>query len=139
MRIRSVHTSFSQEIECYVLNIITEIPLIHIDTNNFQIPSNIRLADPHFHVSNEIDMLTGAEMFWQLICIGQTQRHKNQPTFQKTQLGWIVGGKVPGKIGAKSRLCGLSINEQINQSLVKFWEMDQIINESEPFLQDFQS
>jgi len=66
------------------------------------------------------------------MCIGQIQGHKNQPTFQKTQLGWIVGGKVSGKIFAKSRLCGLSINEQINQNLAKFWEMDQIITKA-PF------
>jgi len=62
-------------------------------------------------------------VFWQLICIGQIRKHKNQPTFQKTQLGWVIGGKLPAEIFAKSRLCGVSLNEQINQNLAKFWEM----------------
>lgn len=39
IRIRSIHTSFSQRVECYVLNSITEnLSQIHINTSNFQIP-----------------------------------------------------------------------------------------------------
>lgn len=64
VRIKSKHTSFSQEIECYVLKEITEKLLrAHININKLQIPSNIRLADPQFYVPNEVDMLIGAEVF----------------------------------------------------------------------------
>ncbi|XP_029673850.1 uncharacterized protein LOC115241992 [Formica exsecta] len=99
VRIKSRHMSFSQEVECYILNAITEnLPRTRININDFKIPNNIRLADPHFHKPNEIDMLMGVELFWQLLCVGQIQKHKNQPIFQKTQLGWIVSGKAHERV-----------------------------------------
>lgn len=80
VRIKSVHTSFSRSIECHVINSITEnLPPMHININNFKIPNNIRLADPQFYTPAAIDMLIGAEIFWQLLCVGQIRVHKNLP------------------------------------------------------------
>ncbi|KMQ89917.1 pao retrotransposon peptidase [Lasius niger] len=59
---------------------------VFLKINDLKIPNNIRLADPQFHVPAEIDMLIGAEIFWQLLCIGQVYLHKDQPMLQKTQL-----------------------------------------------------
>jgi len=65
VRISSVHTSFLQDVECHILDIITEnLPQTCINIGHFKIPNNIRLADPQFHVPNKIDMLIGAEVFW---------------------------------------------------------------------------
>ncbi|XP_018361401.1 PREDICTED: uncharacterized protein LOC108760105 [Trachymyrmex cornetzi] len=129
VKFKSVHTSFSRNIECHVLNSITgKLPPVRVNLNNFKIPSNIRLADPYFHIPGSIDMLIGAEMFWQLLCVGQIRIHQNLPTLQKTQLGWIVGDKTynDGPIG--SEVCTLSTNQQINQAVNKFWEMEFITN-----------
>ncbi|XP_071640886.1 uncharacterized protein [Temnothorax longispinosus] len=133
IRIKSMHTSYSQNIECYVLNTITEnLPQIQVNTDKFKIPSNIRLADPHFHIPGEINILIGAEIFWQLMCVGQIHSHKNQPTLQKTQLGWIVGGKTCTYGPAEAKVCNLSTNQQINETLAKFWNMEHIPEET-PF------
>jgi len=71
VQISSVHTSFSQHVECHILDIITENLLqTYVNINHFKVPNNIRLADPQFHVPNRIDMLIGAEVFWHLICVG---------------------------------------------------------------------
>lgn len=65
VQIRSMHTVFSQNIECYVLNTITEnLPQTYININKFKISSNIRLADPKFHIPSKVDLLIGAQLFW---------------------------------------------------------------------------
>ncbi|NEV48973.1 DUF1759 domain-containing protein, partial [Wolbachia pipientis] len=130
VRIKSFHTSFTQTIECHILNNITEnLPPAHINVSNFKIPNNIRLADPQFHVPGSIDILIGAEIFWQLLCIGQIRVNKSLPILQKTQLGWIIGGKTYNDGPVRAEVCTLSINQQINQAVNKLWEMELINNE----------
>jgi len=48
---------------------------------------------------------------------------------QKTQLGWIVASRTYNNVPAKSRTCTLSINQQICQTLNKFWDMEHIADE----------
>jgi len=38
------------------------------------------LADPKYYIPKEVDLLTGAEKFWDLICVGQIKLGKNKPT-----------------------------------------------------------
>ncbi|KYM97734.1 hypothetical protein ALC62_11575 [Cyphomyrmex costatus] len=70
------------------------LPPISINVNSFQIPSNIKLADPAFHTPGKIDLILGSEVFWRLLCIGQIQLGKSKPIFQKTKLGCIRHGKI---------------------------------------------
>jgi len=108
-------------IECY-----QNIPQTCIDIHNFRIPLNIRLADHQFHVPNTIDMLTDAEIFWRLMCVGQIHENKNQPTLQKAKLSWIIGGRVYNHQPVRAGVCTLSINQQISETLAKFWDMENI-------------
>jgi len=65
VQINSLHTSFSQNVDCHILDIITEnLPQAYVNINHFKIPNNVRLTDPQFHVPNKVDMLIGAEVFW---------------------------------------------------------------------------
>ncbi|XP_011067910.1 PREDICTED: uncharacterized protein LOC105154245 [Acromyrmex echinatior] len=64
-----------------------------IPMQSVSIPKHIKLADPNFNVSANVNMLIGAESFWRLICAGQIKQAKNQPTLQKTHFGWIISGK----------------------------------------------
>jgi len=116
LKIKSMHNTFSQYISCYVLHKITRVPQVFINMDNFKIPSNIRLADPHFQVPADVDILLGAETFWQLLCIGQICTHKNLPTLQKTQLGWIIGGRICNLKPSYYQICNLSVNNELNES-----------------------
>lgn len=65
------------------------------DKGNLKILDNIQLADPEFHVAMGVDMIIGADLFWELLCIGQIKPSgTNQPYYQKTQLRWKVAGRV---------------------------------------------
>lgn len=66
------------------------------NNHNIQIPENIQLADPNFFLSNEIDLLLGADIFWELLDKGLI-RLPNGPYLQNTKLGWIISGSVQSK------------------------------------------
>lgn len=67
--------------------ITKKLPQEFIHPSQFKMPSNVKLADPNFNVPSDIDLLIGAEVFWQLICIGQIEECKDHPTLQKTKFG----------------------------------------------------
>lgn len=62
-------------------------PCEQINKTLLKIPLNIRLADHDFNVPGEIDMLTGAEIFFKLLCVGQLSVANDNVTLQKTHLG----------------------------------------------------
>ncbi|XP_037957528.1 uncharacterized protein LOC119687322 [Teleopsis dalmanni] len=64
-----------------------------LDIRSWQLPSKINLADEHFHNSQSIDMLIGADCFFEMLRSGQLRLGRNLPMLQETVLGWIVSGR----------------------------------------------
>src|SRR5437588_10927641 len=94
---------------------------------NVKMPHNINLADPEFHKSQKVDMLIGAEIYFDLICIGQIKSTKDCPTLQKTQLGWIVSGKTYGNYQGFFTICNLNTTNDILYNQIKmFWELEEV-------------
>lgn len=122
--------SFLTEMQCIVLPKITQnVPLIKVHTCKLTIPKNIRLADPRFHTPQPIDLLIGAERFWDLLCVGQISLGKNQPTLQKTLLGWIVAGRFRGiKSDVNSTTCNLSSITDLDVAVSKFWQVENYLD-----------
>ncbi|KAL7726326.1 hypothetical protein ACLKA6_010232 [Drosophila palustris] len=79
-------TSFS----AVIARTITDYqPHFNLNIDEWNIPKNIKLADPLFNESQRIDLLLGAGLFFDLICVGQIRIADNLPSLQKTRLGWI--------------------------------------------------
>ncbi|KAJ8944266.1 hypothetical protein NQ318_009643 [Aromia moschata] len=74
--------------------ITQNIPTISFDLSKLDIPSDITLADPDFSKSAPIDVLLGAEIFFDILCVGQIKLGLNKPILQKSHVGWIVSGPV---------------------------------------------
>ena len=92
VELRSRHTSFRAEVTCLVIDHITmNILNIPLRREGISVPSNMPIADPQFDKCRRVDMLIGASLFWQLLCIGQ-HRAAKALLWQKTQLGWVLGG-----------------------------------------------
>lgn len=73
----------SMDIECVVLPRITQnLPFVKLCVTNLDIPKDINLADQHFNILNKIDMLIGAERFWELIGTGQVKLGKNKRCYK---------------------------------------------------------
>jgi len=70
-------------------------------------------------------MLIGAEIFWQLVCVGQIRQCKAHPTLQKIKLGWVLSGRSYGPPGRKvTAACHLTAVKQLNKSISRFWEIE---------------
>lgn len=134
LTIFSNNSNFSCTIACLVTPIITSnIPLNSFKVRKINIPSSISLADPNFDVSQEIDLLLGASLFWDLLVEGKIQLDINL-SLQNTQFGYIVTGCVPVDLN-NSVLCNL-IKTHIpeDDQLKKFWELEEVECSSSTFL-----
>ncbi|XP_018371763.1 PREDICTED: uncharacterized protein LOC108766767 [Trachymyrmex cornetzi] len=99
--IKSKVQQYSQSLKCTVVDQITsKIPESRIDISRLKLPDSIsisQLADPTFNVPQEIDLLLGATVFWNVLQKGRIQLNNEQPVFQNTKLGWILGGSFTAK------------------------------------------
>lgn len=107
---------------------VTErLPAQSINKTDLQIPCNVKLADPDFHLSNEIDLLLGVDSFWELMCIGHIKTSPGHPIIQKTRLGWILAGSFTGNPSTRVNSFHLSItNEELSNQLSRFWRIEEI-------------
>lgn len=125
VRIKSIQNNFTKELTCLVIANITDIlPSRPFDPTCLNIPSHVRLADPSFHKPSQIDLLIGADTFWEVMCKGTIYLGAGKPVVQKTRLGWIVSGSLGDSNTDRKSICNLSRN--IDTHLLKFWEIEEI-------------
>lgn len=121
--IQSLHNSFKVQTSFLVLDKITgSIPSVSFNISAVHIPENITLADPDFNKSDQVDILLGAGIFFDLLCIGQIKTNKNQPILQKSRLGWIISGPL-NNFANQNQISCLSLsqtNTNIDSLLEKF-------------------
>ncbi|KAH9644279.1 hypothetical protein HF086_003778 [Spodoptera exigua] len=127
--IKSMHNNFSVEINCMILPRITNmLPSVKVNVDKLNIPGDILvdLADSRFYEPSEVDILIGADLFWELVTSQQVKLGKGLPTLQSSKLGWLVTGPVDilciPKIEAK---CNLA--RGVSDQLEKFWKVEEVI------------
>lgn len=70
--IQSRINGYQAKIDCLVIQKITQsLPANQLDLDELQIPDGITLADSEFDQPSAIDLLIGAEIFFELLCIGK--------------------------------------------------------------------
>ncbi|XP_017461913.1 PREDICTED: uncharacterized protein LOC108355259, partial [Rhagoletis zephyria] len=85
INLRSQTSEYSTCIMALVAPSITDNqPNVTLNIASWDIPSNIRLADPDFYKSQRIDMLIGSSLFYELLCVGQIKLAPGLPLLQKT-------------------------------------------------------
>lgn len=124
VNIRSKFCNYGAKIRCFVLeNIAGDIPTNKLKIPMLNIPANIKLADEEFHEPKEIDILIGAELFWDLLCIGQI-KEPNGVIYQKTKLGWILSGAFQIPEVENKKVCLFS--RELHDSMQRFWELEEV-------------
>lgn len=124
--IKSRTDAFTLNINCLIIPKVTEpLPTEVIKRKILNLPKDIILADPTFDQPSHIDMLIGAEYFYQLLCSGQIKLNSSATILQETRFGWIVTGKiyVPGP--TVDNLCHLS-RSTLEETVQRFWETEEI-------------
>lgn len=112
------------DIHCFILpKITTLIPSNFINTNSLHMPDDIHLADPSFFMPSVIDILVGAETFWNVLGSKSISLGKNQPKLYETKLGWLVSGYVQ-QSQQNVAICNLLHDERSH--LERFWQLDSV-------------
>ncbi|XP_058816996.1 uncharacterized protein LOC131680291 [Topomyia yanbarensis] len=102
------------------------LPSQHIDVSRWRIPRNLPLADPQFNVSQGLDIIIGAELFFNLLDNQQLLLAAGYPILQQTVLGYIVCGKVSEPVSEPtvtqcSHVCA---EDPLDSQLERFWEIE---------------
>lgn len=115
---------------CLVLSRITaQLPTLSACVN-LNIPQNIQLADKDFYLGTNIDLLIGADKFWDLLNDGLI-RLKNGPYLQNTKLGWIISGSLH-KHNTNGSINHVQCNyvQTLDTQLKQFFELEEIQTKS---------
>lgn len=126
VEIHSNYESYSTKGEFLVLNrICGNLPNEYIDRKALQIPRNIHLADPGFHVSAAVDVLLGAEIVIDLMRVGKIHLIGHSAKVIKTALGWIVGGRIGTEPQTqKKRQCMITL-DALDKTMSRFWDIQE--------------
>ncbi|XP_055590023.1 uncharacterized protein LOC129742186 [Uranotaenia lowii] len=141
-KVRSkVHTKVESRIANYsvclellvVPKITGNLPLTKIETAALSLPNDLQLADPEFDVPGKINMLLGAEVFFDMLKSGRMHIPRCSAVLQETQFGWVLSGSVP--IEAKSvvhSFCTTVTEENLDRLVNRFWEIESFENDNFP-------
>ncbi|XP_073841408.1 uncharacterized protein [Musca autumnalis] len=127
----SNNSEFSTDLEAFVLPaIIPAQPNHDLDISKWQIPQNIKLADPNFNTQGKVDILLGAEFYFSLMQPGTIKLSGNQPIIQNTALGWIVGGLIEQTstdVTPAALTCAIFDSEtSLEQAIEKLWKLEEV-------------
>lgn len=127
LQLHSQYNRFKSALSCIViLKITSDSVNSSFDVISIPVPKNLVLADLFYGQAKEIDMLIGADLFWNLLCIGQIRLRSQYPLLQKTHLGWIFAdgfNKSTANAHSATRV-HLATNKQLHDQIRKFWELE---------------
>ncbi|GFR22722.1 DUF1758 domain-containing protein [Trichonephila clavata] len=121
--------SYKRVVDFHVVPKITNmIPVNSFDISHIVFPSNVHLADPAFNISNSIDALLSADIFFDILKDGKYKLDNGNLILQNTEFGYIISGNT-SRFSSGSLHCGLITKdfETLNDTLKSFWEIEEIV------------
>nr|CAI5839870.1 unnamed protein product [Callosobruchus analis] len=126
IKIRSAINNVEANLSCLIVpNITDNLPGHTIDISGWEFPPDIRLANPSFQVSKKVDLLIGADLFWNVLCEGKINLGKNKPMLINTVFGYVVSGAINIPNNTTVRC-----NFVVNDDLQRFWAIEEIPTET---------
>lgn len=132
----SIHSSVNRkvtfDISCCVLNKITNnVPQFILKKSTIRIPKNIELADPHFNIPGQVDILLGADVYYSIVFGSPERINENLLFLLNTHLGYIISGPVPISSvdfsGNTNKSCfHIQNSNSIDQLIENFWTIEHI-------------
>ncbi|GFW18304.1 uncharacterized protein TNCV_4008431 [Trichonephila clavipes] len=110
-----------------VPNIANLTPSKRLNISNLNIPRQVKLADPSFHIPQKIDVLLGAELFFSFLNNDKIKIAENL-FLQSSVFGYLVSGVVSdNNFYNTPKNCFLTKNLDIlDKTLKRFWEIEDV-------------
>ena len=120
-------SDWNTTVHCAVLPTITSnLPATSVDISSWNIPKDLQLADQCFNQPAAIDLLLGADIFFDILC-NDRQTRTGYPTLQKTELGWIISGKIPGHVSKAPKISlFVRSDNNLDKQLQRFWDIESL-------------
>ncbi|XP_058827620.1 uncharacterized protein LOC131687546 [Topomyia yanbarensis] len=123
-RLPSIST-FTETMQFHVLPKITRtLPIRPIQVDISLFPSDLVLADPSYGKPGSIDMIIGAECYYDLLTAGRKKLPEDGPTLQDTVFGWVISGKVPEDPNIPRTSSYVTSTADLQELLARFWELE---------------
>ncbi|XP_052746947.1 uncharacterized protein LOC128199817 [Bicyclus anynana] len=127
LQLGSINKDFNIQLTCYVMKQLTgQIPKIPINIQQLQIPTDIQLADPTFDQPAPIEVLIGADIFWDILGCEQHSFGPNNPKLRSSKFGrleqWFLANEIndtDDKSGVKRRAILLSSLAETTFKLIR--------------------
>ncbi|GFX42273.1 integrase catalytic domain-containing protein [Trichonephila clavipes] len=117
--------AFESELMLLVVNKITDLIPNKVTNVDVNVSEFVPLADDKFNIPDRIDMLLGAEIFYELLKPGKFYCDNSHLVLQNTVFGYVVSGSVDHTQVTENRIhCGLIVDDDLNKTLKKFWEIE---------------
>ncbi|XP_055622607.1 uncharacterized protein LOC129766163 [Toxorhynchites rutilus septentrionalis] len=126
---RSRVSSFRAGLDCLVTKQATgTIPTSNLDIDSWNIPTGLILADPQFHIPAKIDMLIGAEIFFDIFKPSQLLLEDHLPHLRDTYLGWIVSDVIhePYSPTVNLQHSNIASIEEVETMMQQFWQIEKV-------------
>jgi hypothetical protein len=128
IHLRSRHTDWHTTLDCAILSNITgTTPSTKLDTSSWKLPKDIKLSDEQFDQPGRIDLLKGADIFYEIMRSGRRTRPGNFPVLQERALGWTLSGRTPATTqNAPQHTFLLREDISLENNLNRFWEVEPV-------------
>jgi len=105
------------------------MPMTDIDISTWKFPPDVMLADRDFHKSAPIDILLGAEIFFDILMHSRYDC-KGLAVLQNTKLGYILSGKMHQSYVKKyKKQChSLFVQTDSLHNMMWFWSIEEMNN-----------
>jgi len=131
LEITSMKNDYTIKLNCLVLPRITsKMPMTDIDTSTWKFPFDVVLADRDFNKPAPVDILLGAEIFFEVLMNGRYDC-KGLPVLQNTKLGYILSGKIHNSYvkNYKKQCHSFFIQtDSLHHMMERFWSIEEMTN-----------
>jgi hypothetical protein len=112
---------------------ITDVtPSRYLNVSKLNVPKHVCLADPEFHKPGRIQLLLGAELFFDFLRTDKIRLDDNKLLLQESCFGYLVSGSTSNnKSDASVNHCFLVKGlENLDRTLTSFWELENVETET---------
>ncbi|GFY08248.1 integrase catalytic domain-containing protein [Trichonephila clavipes] len=119
--------SYIKTLDFFLVPKITKdlVPTTKIDFDMNKIP-NLKLADKNFNIPEHVQMLLGAEVFYELMLPGQFKMEGSNVIFQNTVFGFVISGSTSSDAKGKEHCGFIQAADNLEHSIKKFWEIENV-------------